>query len=83
MNLILRKIKIKIKLLLTFRTYVQKQIYCNIQKTETTDANKYHKWTNIPIISRKSSAKTMGPLSIGFPDPLNTLPTRNSNKIEV
>lgn len=38
---------------------------------------------NIPIISRKSSAKTAGPLSMGFPDPLNTLPTRNGNEIEV
>lgn len=33
-----------------------------------------------PIMSRKSSAKTMGPLSMGFPDPLNTLPTGNNNK---
>ena len=28
-----------------------------------------------PMMSRKSSAKMFGPLSFGFPDPLNTRPT--------
>lgn len=37
---------------------------------------------NKPMMSRKSSARTMGPLSMGFPDPLNTLPTGNNNKTE-
>ena len=35
-------------------------------------------WTH-PWISRKSSAITLGPLSIGFPDPLNTLPSMSSD----
>lgn len=29
-----------------------------------------------PMMSRKSSARTAGPLSMGFPEPLNTRPAR-------
>ena len=34
---------------------------------------------NLPWISKKSSAMTGGPLSIGLPDPLNTRPGKRDN----
>ena len=35
-------------------------------------------FSGAPLMSRKSSAKTVGPLSMGFPEPLKALPMRSS-----
>lgn len=35
------------------------------------------------MMSRKSSARTAGPLSMGFPEPLNTRPARKKNTFSV
>lgn len=40
-------------------------VFCALTKTRSR---------NVPMISKKSSARTAGPLSIGLPDPLKTRP---------
>ena len=47
---------------------------------KTSDLNlpnqkRFHKYY-LPIISKKSSARIGGPLSMAFPDPLNTRPIK-------
>lgn len=51
--------------------------FCALTKTRSR---------NIPMISKKSSARTAGPLSIGLPDPLKTRPANThtqSSRAEV
>lgn len=44
-----------------------------------TDKYEYAK----PWISKKSSARIDGPLSLGFPDPLNTRPTSKNKQMNI
>lgn len=45
-------------------------------KTDVISSKHKIHFLSLPMMSRKSSARTTGPLSMGFPDPLNTRPVK-------
>lgn len=54
----------------------QKSLFDKETKQKLFSSKHRNPFITLPIMSRKSSANTTGPLSMGFPDPLKTRPVK-------
>lgn len=54
----------------------QKSLFDKDIKQKLFSSKNRNPFIILPMMSRKSSASTTGPLSMGFPDPLKTRPVK-------